>query len=208
EALVCIGHFRILPWAAIVSAVAVVALLVALWASQQGSQSAWQPLFNGKDLEGWQVRTDNWSVSDGYIRSVPGSSSRTTLDTVEKFADVILEAEFALGSSKATSGIYLPNDFQIDIGPSSGAMWISPRLGVAAPPPLAMVRDPGPGTWHQCRAVVRAGRITVEIDGTVTTDFEDSRAAEKPLEGFIRLEHSGMEKAEGVWFRNLRVQRL
>ena len=40
-------------------------------------EAEWQPLFNGKDLDGWEVDGDKqgWTVKDGAIATVPGVPS-------------------------------------------------------------------------------------------------------------------------------------
>jgi len=46
-----------------------------------GKEAGFKPLFNGKDLAGWQGNTDLWSVRDGAITGVTQAQPRLTHNT-------------------------------------------------------------------------------------------------------------------------------
>ncbi|MEM1295649.1 MAG: DUF1080 domain-containing protein [Verrucomicrobiota bacterium] len=76
--------------------VAITATLLVFGSSRKSLADEWQPLFNGKDLAGWTVRsgTANYDVIDGVIigTTVP-LSPNTFLCTLTEYADFELELE-------------------------------------------------------------------------------------------------------------------
>jgi hypothetical protein len=92
-------------------AAALALLLIALSAAGDGQGAAqharFQPLFDGKTLEGWTVEnTDagNFSVRDGVLHVTgPGGWLRS----VRQFADFVLRVELRFLTTDADSGIFL-----------------------------------------------------------------------------------------------------
>ena len=73
----------------------------------KADKDGWIPLFNGKDLTGWDGNPEVWRVKDGIIS---GSIDRlnggnTFLVFQHEFTDFILEAEFYLVDGRGNSGI-------------------------------------------------------------------------------------------------------
>jgi Domain of Unknown Function (DUF1080) len=71
---------------------------------------AWKPLFNGRDLEGWEVvNTGRWTVEDGAIvmRRVPGNYSGGWLYTKKDYGDFILRLKFKPGTDSFHTGILI-----------------------------------------------------------------------------------------------------
>ena len=75
-------------------------------------------LFNGKDLEGWHLDSDNnqWSVVDGVLSNAKGGAN---LITDEKFADFKLVTEFRYPKG-SNSGIYLRGRYEVQIADNHG----------------------------------------------------------------------------------------
>ncbi|MCA8999194.1 MAG: DUF1080 domain-containing protein [Planctomycetaceae bacterium] len=61
---------------------------------REASGSDFEPVFNGKDLEGWAGAVDNYEVVDGAIRCQQGHGG--TLYTEKEYADFIVRLEFKL----------------------------------------------------------------------------------------------------------------
>ena len=65
------------------------------------TEPGWKPLFNGKDLSGWQCKPDSWKVEDGQLVCVGGSY----IWTEQQFGDYMLELEFKI-PEKGNSGVF------------------------------------------------------------------------------------------------------
>ena len=57
-------------------------------------EAGFQPLFDGKTLDGWQGARGGYDIVDGELRTKPGTGGN--LLTVEEFGDFILRFEFRL----------------------------------------------------------------------------------------------------------------
>jgi len=57
--------------------------------------------------------------------------------------------------------------------------------------------------WNRYRITCQGDKIKIEVNGVVTTEFEDSTDAE----GYIGIQHHG-EKGQTYRFRNLRIREL
>jgi hypothetical protein len=57
-------------------------------------EEEFQPIFNGKDLEGWKGPVDDYEVADGSLRCKPGKGGM--LHTVAEYGDFVARLEFKL----------------------------------------------------------------------------------------------------------------
>jgi hypothetical protein len=57
--------------------------------------------------------------------------------------------------------------------------------------------------WNTYRITCKGNKITIEVNGVVTTDCED----DKDASGVIGIQHHG-EKGQTYRFRNLRIKEL
>jgi hypothetical protein len=57
--------------------------------------------------------------------------------------------------------------------------------------------------WNKYRITCKGNKITIEVNGVVTTDIEDDKDATGP----IGIQHHG-EKGQTYMFRNLRIKEL
>jgi hypothetical protein len=177
-------------------------------------------LFNGKDLTGWEGRTDLWKVVDGAIvGESPGLKENHFLVTAEEFGDFELTFEVKLHNRKENSGVQfrsqrLPNStemigYQADIGPGYwGSLYDESRrrkiLAAANADVIAKVLKPGEWNKYVVRAV--GGKITLSINGTTTVEYDEPDAA-IPRTGKIGLQvHSGGPFK--IEFRKLMLQPL
>ena len=64
------------------------------------------PLFNGKDLDGWEGDTKLWSARDGMlVGTSPGLKHNDFLATDESYGDFILKLSFRLVGGEGNSGV-------------------------------------------------------------------------------------------------------
>jgi hypothetical protein len=180
------------------------------------------PLFNGKDLAGWEGDTAVWLVEDGELvgRSA-GLRKNNFLATTATYGDFELRLRFKLidkDNGKANSGIQfrskrVPNHhevsgYQADIGQNYwGCLYDESRRNkvlVHAPKELAdVLKKDG---WNEYVIRCEGDRVTLAINGLTTVDYRepDDKIAR---DGIIAVQvHSGgpME----IRFKDMRIKRL
>ena len=177
-----------------------------------------RPLFNGKDLSGWEGDTTLWTVEDGCIvGNSPGIPHNQFLATTETFGDFELRLQFRLKDGVGNSGVQfrsvrLPDStevsgYQADLGEGWwGSLYDESRrkkmLVTATPESLAKLKK---ADWNDY--VIRAvgNHVTLAINGVTTVDYREADA-EIARKGFIALQvHSGPPLR--VEFRNIRLRR-
>jgi hypothetical protein len=164
-----------------------------------------KPLFNGKDLTGWEGKAELWKAEGGAIVGVSeGLKENHFLVTTEEFGDFELRFEVKLHQPNGNSGVQfwsqrLPNStemigYQADIGPGyCGSLYDESRRRkvLAAANPEVIAKTLKVGDWNEY--VVRAvgDRITLSINGTTTVDYREPDA-QIPRKGKFGLQlHSG-----------------
>jgi len=192
-------------------------------------RTSFQPLFNGKDLTGWQGATDGYAVADGELRSKPGVGGN--LLTTEEFGDFILRFDFKLKpgannglairmpptGNAAFDGIELQilddgHEKYEDLEPwqAHGSIYgvVAAERGTCLKPA---------GQWNTEEVTVQGSRIKVQVNGktivdTDTAPFRDGQPTPdgKPHPGLARTRgHIGFAgHHDEVHFRNIRVKRL
>jgi len=156
------------------------------------------PMFNGKDLSGWQGlvgnpvtrasmkpkelaerqkeadsrMTVNWSVSDGMIRF---SGTGDNLCSVKEYGDFEMYVDWRI-TKNGDSGIYLRGTPQVQIWDTSrtdaGAQVGSGGLYNNEKNPSAplKVADNPVGEWNTFRIVMTGQRVSVWLNGELVTD--------------------------------------
>lgn len=214
------------------------ALLLAGCASAGPSGDGFVPLFNGKDLEGWQaVPGHAWIVEDGVIalrgKTDGQEHNGEYLWTKQAYGDFILELEFKV-PERANSGIFLrTSDLQdpvytgleVQVANSHGKTDLS-RTGTAGAvyDLQAPSRNPlrAPGEWNQVRIECRGPRIGVTLNGEPVVDLDLDRWTEvgknpdgsknkfkRALKDFARSGRIGLQDhGRPVWYRQIRIKAL
>ncbi len=178
------------------------------------------PLYNGKDLTGWEGRADLWKAGDGMITGVsPGLKQNEFLVTKEEYGNVELRFDVRLHEPKANSGVQfwsqrVPNStemtgYQADIGPGYwGSLYDESRRNkiLAAAKPEVIQKVLKEKDWNQYVIRAEGKRISLSINGETTIDYTETDDA-IPLKGHIGLQvHSGGPFQ--IDFRNVRVKKL
>ncbi len=201
---------------------------VRLRAAQEDAPAGFSPLFNGRDLAGWETyqgRGDQWAAVDGELRTFNNPDYRTSgwLMTAADYADFELRLEFKLGR-KANSGVALRAPLEgnpartglelqllddsgypeLKADDYTGSIYsLSPTREMAARPA---------GAWNRMRAVVNGRRVTVVINDKLVqdVDLDAYRAVAGGTTGvFRRAGRIGLQNHTGeASFRNIRVRRL
>jgi len=176
-----------------------------------------RPLFNGKNLDGWEGDERLWSVRDGMI---VGSTEATKIQhnefliTKQEFGDFVLHAEMKLRNHN--SGIqfrserlpdYVVKGYQADAADNNYWGNIYDERGTRG----TLVDGWAAGGkdvvdlkgWNTYEIRCQGDHITVKLNGKTTADIHDSAK----LKGIIALQlHMGPPME--VYFRNITIQEI
>lgn len=194
-----------------------------------GAPRGFEPLFNGRDLAGWQGLVEppqratlsptelaatqaqadarmhaHWSVQD---RALVFDGKGDNLCTVESFGDFELLVDWKI-LKDGDSGIYLRGTPQVQIWDNpigSGGLYNNEKNPSK---PLA-VADKPVGEWNTFRIRMVADRVTVWLNDVLVVDntpLENywNRRAPLPATGPIELQSHG----NTLWFRNVYIKRM
>jgi hypothetical protein len=173
--------------------------------------AAAQPLFNGKNLDGWEPIGDpsksNWVVQDGLLVNTAHGAN---LKTKAKFEDFKLHFE-ANCPDDANSGFYLRGRYEVQLenvpaGSEPPERMMGSVYGRLAPNPILPRR---PGEWETFDVTLVGRTVTILRNGVLTIDHKEiegiTGGALDANEGepgvfYIQGDHTG-----GLKFRNITV---
>ena len=172
--------------------------------------SAPKPLFNSKDLTGWEVddpAKTHWSARNGELQNEKGGAN---IRTTRKFEDFKLHIEYNCPQG-GNSGVYLRGRYEVQVEyepPEKNDQFhgMGSIYGFIAP--SAQV-PPRPGEWESYDVTLVGRNVTVIRDGVKIIDNQeipgitggalDSRESE-PGPIYLQGDHTG-----GLKFRNITV---
>jgi hypothetical protein len=193
----------------------------------KAADEGFKPLFDGKTMDGWHnpYKWGEIEVVDGEIHLT--GNQKFFVVTEKKYGDFVFEGEVHLPEGNANSGFMFrahaePGKVygyqsEVDGDPNRGwsgglydegrrKWFISPIKGDKASEEAfrkragdAFKRD----DWNTYRITCKGDKITIEVNGVVTTDVVD----DKDASGVIGIQHHG-EKGKTYRFRNLRIKEL
>lgn len=205
------------------------AFVLSSWSIQDGK---WRPLFNGKDLSGWQqVGPGEFVVEDGLLKTVGGMGM--ILYPAEKFSNVIIRVIYKVKDNDCNSGVFIrlpekPADewaavntgyeVQIDNGTRhvggeyhcSGVLY---SLTKALSHPQKK-----PGEWNTMEITLDGQKTIVFINGEKVTDFTEGDPVQpktrdfepergpRPESGYIGLQNH--DPLSTVYFKEVGVKPL
>jgi len=211
------------------------ALVITLFASPPLFAENWQPLFDGKTLDGWEQKggAAKYRVENGEVvgTSVPNTGN-SFLCTTKNYGDFILELEFKV-DPKLNSGVQIRSQcfdepmvvadrkipagrvhgYQVEIDPSdrawSGGIYDEGRRGWLndLKNNEAARKAFKPGEWNSFRVECRGDSIKTWLNGVPAADLKDSLTPE----GFISLQVHGVgaeKEPREVRWRNIRIEEL
>lgn len=205
-------------------------------AKPTGDDTGWTPLFNGKDLTGWSVKSGKatYKVEDGAIVGTTEDGSPNTFLTTDKQYDNF-ELEFDVKvHDRLNSGIMIRSLLKnVDkdkyggriYGPqceieSSGAKGAESGYiygeatgrGWLTPKdkliPHKTMKD---GEWNHFRIVANGVNIKTWINGKQISDLSDEEIFKTNPKGHIGLQVHGIKKGTGPYFaawKNIRIKEL
>lgn len=179
----------------------------------------YQPLFNGKDLSGWEGDKTLWKVIDETIvGDSPGIRHNQFLATTEEFENFELKLEFRLKDGVGNSGVQfrtkrIPNStevsgYQADIGENYwGCLYDeSRRRKVLASAPADLHKSLKKADWNEYIIRAQGDHILMTLNGITTVDYHEPDAG-IDRKGIIALQvHSGGPLK--VEFRKIRLRRI
>ncbi|HVV70967.1 MAG TPA: DUF1080 domain-containing protein [Verrucomicrobiae bacterium] len=181
-------------------------------------EAGFTPLFNGKDLTGWQLRNPNghksWTIEPGGIlkNTVEHGVHGTDLVTTKKFWNFTVRYEY-MTPENSNSGFYLRGRHEIQIlgDYKSGQATISGNGSIYNfKAPDKFVTKPA-GEWQTVEATIIGDRITVTMNGVKihdnvvcdrATGSEIDDKVNEPGPIFLQGDHGT------VSFRNIRIKEL
>jgi hypothetical protein len=175
--------------------------------------AAWstpEPLFNGRDLTGWQPDNpalNRWRAEDGELQNLEAGAN---IATTSKFSDFKLHIEYNCPPG-GNSGVYLRGRYEVQVeyepaGKNDAFHAMGSIYGFIAP---AAAVAPRPGQWEGYDVMLVGRNVTVIRDGVVTIDNAsipgitggalDSNEAE-PGPIYLQGDHTG-----GLKYRNVTI---
>ncbi|HLG98035.1 MAG TPA: DUF1080 domain-containing protein [Bryobacteraceae bacterium] len=182
-------------------------------ALKRAAPAAWgtpEPLFDGKDLAGWEVDDPSktyWSAQNGELRNEKGGAN---IRTTRKFDDFKLHIEYNCPPG-GNSGVYLRGRYEVQVEyepPAKNDQFhrIGSIYGFIAP---AAELPKRPGEWESYDVTLVGRTVTVIRDGVKIIDQQeipgitggalDSHEAD-PGPIYLQGDHTG-----GLRYRNITI---
>jgi hypothetical protein len=166
-----------------------------------------EPLFNGKDLTGWEPDNpseNHWTVQNNeLVNEKPGANIRCN----RKLSDFKLHIEYNC-PQEGNSGIYLRGRYEVQVEYAKNDKFhgMGSVYGFLAP---AVDVSPRPGQWESFDITLVGRKVTIVRDGVTTINDQeipgitggalDSREAAAGMI-YIQGDHTG-----GMKYRNIRI---
>jgi hypothetical protein len=177
------------------------------------------PLFNGKNLDGWEGDPELWRVEGGEIIGSTEKKKIATnsfLATKKHYKNFVLKLKFKLGNHN--SGVqfrsrvqkdYVVVGYQADIADTgiTGMLWDEEGRGkLQRMPPEEIAPHLHNGDWNEYVITADGPHITLAINGFTVVDYTE-KSGEGAREGIIALQlHTG--PAMKVEFKDIEIAEL
>lgn len=128
-------------------------------------------LFNGKNLDGWEIKEGNqWKVVDGILTS---NASGVNLVSKEKFKDFKIHVEFKYPKG-SNSGLYLRGRYEVqiadNIGLSPASIYFGGVYGLLTPNENVAMKA---GEWQSFDITLIGRRVTIVANGKTVIDGQN-----------------------------------
>lgn len=153
------------------------------------------PLFNGKDLTGWEGDTKLWSAENNEIvGKSPGLKYNDFLASTERFDNFVLKFTFKLvnTSGEANSGMQYRSErvkgshelsgYQADVGQGYwGCLYDESRRNkvLVMPPKDELEKVLKRDDWNEYVITCDGDHITQQLNGLTTVDYTEKEPADK-----------------------------
>jgi hypothetical protein len=200
---------------------------------QRKDKDGFVPLFNGKDLTGWQPAT-NWGVEDGIIvlkdRSDRQEHNDNYLWTQKQYGDFVLELDFKPAQG-TNSGIFLRTSdvkdpvytgIEVQVASLVGAPTRKNPVGSIYDLVQPKVVEVRPEEWSQFSVSCKGSKIAVVLNGTAVSEIDLDQFPEagknpdgtpnkfkKALKDYARNGYIGLQDhGTFIAYRNVRIKTL
>lgn len=189
-------------------------------------RTSWRPLFNGRDLAGWEhVGQGQFVVQDGSLKTEGGMGLRWY--TRETFGNVVIRVIYR-NPGGGNSGVFIRvpekpaepwmpvnRGYEVQIDDRADEYHAT---GVLYSLTRATARPVHVDEWNTMEITLDNGRTTVMINGVQVTDYREGQPAPpkkedwepdrgpRPLAGYIGLQNHSNEDI--VFFREVSVRPL
>jgi hypothetical protein len=177
------------------------------------------PLFNGKDLTGWEGNTELWKVEQGMIvGDSAGIRHNEFLATRKPYGDFELRLEFRLRNGTGNTGVQFRSQrvpdstavigYQADLGEKYwGCLYDEHRRNkILGQAPAKLQEVLHPDGWNSYVIRARGDHIELFVNDLQTVDYREADT-KIPRTGIVALQvHSGPPLR--VEFRNIRIREL
>ena len=180
--------------------------------------AGFRPLFNGKDLTGWEGDTSIWNARDGMlVGTSKGLNHNDFLATEATANSFALRLEIKLVADSGNSGIQFRSvrvpghemaGYQADVGPGWwGALYDESRRNkiLVQPKPEAL-KALHKGDWNLYQITAKGPNINLSLNGTQTVSYKEPEAGIAGEGKFAVQIHAG--GAMEVLFKNIYLQAL
>ena len=194
----------------------------------------WTPLFDGKDLNGWQFEgrapdSRGFSVHDGLLQTLPPEGKGLLWYTREKIGNATLRVVYKMPNDRGNSGIFIripePPKSEGDAINKGIEVQIDNRdddwhcTGVLYSMTKAKARPYKPaGEWNTMEITLNGLRTTVKLNGVLVTDYDgvsqvppkqksyEPDRGPRPEAGYIGLQHH--DDSAVISFKEISVRPL
>jgi hypothetical protein len=201
---------------------------LALGAGQgTAAEPRFEPLFNGKDLSGWEhVGPGSFVVEEGLLKTQGGMG--LLWYTPKKLGDVVLRVVYKNVLKDSNAGVFIriperPSEpwmpvyrgYEVQIDDAQDDYHVT---GVLYSLTKALARPGKPGDWNVLEITLDGPRTSVTVNGVKVTDYKEGDAVPpkqkeyepdrgpRPEEGYIGLQnHSDRDV---VYFKEISVRPL
>ncbi len=175
--------------------IALTLLLAMTWACAEDAPAGFKPLFNGKDLTGWEGDEKLFSAENGEIvGKSPGIKQNEFLASKESFSDFVFTFKFKLVNLKgdANSGMMfrskrIPNSremfgYQADVGQTYwGCLYDESRRNKVLVKPAKDVLEKAAKfeDWNTYEITCDGAHIVMKLNDIVVVDYTENEPTEK-----------------------------
>jgi ketosteroid isomerase-like protein len=191
------------------------------------ADTEWQPLFNGRDLTGWeQVGPGKFVLEDGVLKSTGGMGMLWF--TPRKIGNSTIRVVYRTANKEANSGVFIrvpekPTEpwmpvnrgYEVQIDDAVDDQHVT---GVLYSLTKAMARSGKPGEWNTMEITLDGPRTIVTVNGAKVTDYTEGQPVPpkvqtwepdrgpRPAEGYIGLQNHSDKDV--VYFKEVSVRPL
>jgi hypothetical protein len=206
----------------------VLAMLISLPAAGD-EKDDFQPLFDGKSLEGWVNKTEDgqpnpdnkWTIKDGVLTAAPGTG---WLSTKEMYGDFVLKLEWRVPEN-GNSGVFIRtpdlkpgqhphiDGIEVQVLDDNGPQYkgkLEPYQFAGSIYGAVPAKDSGykgAGEWNSFEITCRGETISVAMNGNKVAEADVNQIdtlTKRPRRGYIGLQNHG----SGVEYRHIELKVL